>query len=178
MNYLIFDLGGVLVSFDAKKMLAEKGLCNYYDKLFPDLWNEYDRGCIVEKDMVADYPELEDLMAHWTDFLNPLALADVHFDCPVYILSNLPEKAYCRVKELGILDGVSGGVFSFQEGLIKPEKEIYTRLLERYDLDPSHGLMIDDRLENVIAARACGLQAHLHQDVERTLEVIAEWLVQ
>jgi HAD superfamily hydrolase (TIGR01509 family) len=50
-----------------------------------------------------------------------------------------------------------GEIISCEEGLVKPEKEIYSLLLERFCLDPAQTMFIDDRKENVIAAAELGI---------------------
>jgi HAD superfamily hydrolase (TIGR01509 family) len=42
-------------------------------------------------------------------------------------------------------------------GLNKPEREIYSLLLERFSLDPKQTMFIDDRKENVVAAAELGI---------------------
>ncbi|HUX44671.1 MAG TPA: HAD family phosphatase [Terracidiphilus sp.] len=50
-------------------------------------------------------------------------------------------------------------VWSYQLGMIKPKPEIYLHTLERLGTRPDETLFLDDRLENVEAARALGLVA-------------------
>lgn len=50
-------------------------------------------------------------------------------------------------------------VLSGQIGLIKPDPAIYNYLLNKFNLDPADCVFIDDQLENVQAARMCGMQA-------------------
>lgn len=62
---------------------------------------------------------------------------------------------------IGTLEGV---VVSGDEGAVKPDPEIYRILLDRYDLDPTRALFVDDSARNVEAARALGLHGHLFTD--------------
>ena len=67
-------------------------------------------------------------------------------------------------------------VFSAEEGLSKPEPEIYRRALSRLDVVPQDAIYVDDRLKNVQGARQVGMHA-LHfadsvgvrQEIERLL---------
>ena len=52
-------------------------------------------------------------------------------------------------------------VISCEEHFIKPEKEIYLRLREKYGLKPSECLFTDDRMVNVLGAKAIGMEAVL-----------------
>jgi putative hydrolase of the HAD superfamily len=52
-------------------------------------------------------------------------------------------------------------VISAEEGLRKPQPEIYMRTLRRMQVTASESVFVDDVLENVEAARGLGLQAIL-----------------
>ena len=62
-------------------------------------------------------------------------------------------------------------VFSAEEGIAKPDAEIYRRTLARLDVHAHEALFLDDRVENVNTARAVGMQA-IH--VTSAAQMIAE----
>ena len=64
----------------------------------------------------------------------------------------------CIRDRFQLLDGV---VISCEEHFIKPEKEIYLRLCDKYGLKPSECLFTDDRMVNVLGAKAIGMEAVL-----------------
>ena len=68
---------------------------------------------------------------------------------------NLPGHGEIRHR---LLDGM---VISCEEHFIKPEKEIYLRLRDKYGLKPSECLFTDDRMVNVLGAKAIGMEAVL-----------------
>ncbi len=61
------------------------------------------------------------------------------------------------IKRLGLDQLVDLMVFSAEEGVAKPDLEIYRRTLKRLEVQPAEALFIDDRIENVEAAAALGL---------------------
>ncbi|MBQ2392554.1 MAG: HAD-IA family hydrolase, partial [Alistipes sp.] len=65
-----------------------------------------------------------------------------------------------------------GEVVSCEEGVCKPEREIYQLLLSRYGLNPSETLFIDDRQENIEAAEREGIVGfHFNRnDIGATIE--------
>jgi epoxide hydrolase-like predicted phosphatase len=66
-------------------------------------------------------------------------------------------------------------VFSGEEGVKKPNPEIFRRALARLGAQPAEALFVDDMGENVAAARALGMHAiHFtpHTDLRRELEQI------
>ena len=50
-------------------------------------------------------------------------------------------------------------IWSFQHRMIKPDPEIYHLLLEKLGTSPEETLFLDDKLENIEAARRLGIQA-------------------
>lgn len=50
-------------------------------------------------------------------------------------------------------------VFSCEEGEVKPELEIYLRLLNKIDFPPEEVIFIDDKFENIEAARKLKMKA-------------------
>ena len=51
---------------------------------------------------------------------------------------------------------MDGGIYSYQDRLIKPDPAIFQLLLSRYDLKAQECLFIDDKEENTQAARQLG----------------------
>ncbi|MBO0610164.1 HAD family phosphatase [Myceligenerans salitolerans] len=63
---------------------------------------------------------------------------------------------------IGLLHGV---LVSGRVGLAKPDVRIYQHLAESFDVDPARAVFVDDKQENVDAARACGFHAIRFTDV-------------
>lgn len=66
---------------------------------------------------------------------------------------------------IGLLDGV---VVSGRVGLAKPDVRIFELLAGRFDVDPAHAVFVDDKQENIDAARGCGFHAIRFTDAETT----------
>ena len=47
-------------------------------------------------------------------------------------------------------------IISGQENLIKPNIAIYNLAVERFNLNPSETVFIDDKIENIISAKKIG----------------------
>lgn len=56
-------------------------------------------------------------------------------------------------------DYFDGIITSFAEGVCKPEAKIFRTVIDRYRLDPSETLLLDDSEANCEAARALGINA-------------------
>ena len=61
------------------------------------------------------------------------------------------------------MEQVDGAVFSFEVQATKPEREIYDALLEKYQLNPTECVFLDDNRSNIIAANQLGMATiHFH----------------
>ena len=79
---------------------------------------------------------------------------------PCYALTNMEAETYPRRYErFAFLRWFAGTVVSSAEGVIKPEPEIFRRLLSRYALVAERTVFIDDSPVNIDAASALGMVA-------------------
>ena len=63
---------------------------------------------------------------------------------------------------------MDGAVFSFQCRLIKPEEEVPVFVRGRgSELTPEESIFLDDRPENVEAARKCGIHGIVFENFEQ-----------
>lgn len=192
---IVFDMGNVLLDFDPQRVVerycadeAEQALI--LRELFqaPE-WLMADRGVIRDRDRYAllrdrvapEHREaLKNCCYHWDFCMDPLPGARSFVeDCRragyrTYILSNASDLFFTYFNNFSPLSDFDGAVISCQELLLKPEREIYLRLLERYDLRPEECFFIDDRSENVEAARAVGMEGHVFQNDYPALRTLLE----
>lgn len=188
---IVFDLGNVLVEFNVDKMIHHFFSSNHEevkDFYFTSLWNEYDQGLHSKEEMVEmgvkRFPKLKDeintLMENWTQFVLPIknnieylkALRKMGYH--VYILSNIPEDDTLYLKSLGVFDSINGGIFSYQVKMIKPDKRIYECLLDTYHLYASDCLFLDDRKDNILAAKSLGFHVIHVDDVNQVIRKVEE----
>ena len=94
----------------------------------------------------------------------------------VYVLSNACNKFFEYFPKHYDLDSFDGIIVSSKVRLIKPDVRIYELLCNTYGLKPQECLFVDDRLENVEAARKIGIHAVVfegdYQVVKDALEKI------
>jgi FMN phosphatase YigB (HAD superfamily) len=69
---------------------------------------------------------------------------------------------------------VTSLTLSFEVGAVKPEPAIYLRCLESLGVEPAEAVFVDDRRENVDAARALGMEALLFEDEDRLAADLAQ----
>lgn len=76
-------------------------------------------------------------------------------------------------EELDLRADFDGMHYSAELGCAKPDAAFFTAIEGRVDLAPEEMLLLDDRGENVDAARGCGWAAHLWTPASRLRDVLA-----
>lgn len=141
---IIFDLGGVLLEID---------------------WERY------REDQQSEFIS-EDLRPY--EQFNPRMLALLKRLRPVYklaIISNASSRAVMERKfRLSLL--VDLLVFDDEEGVSKPDARIYLITLERLAVRPEETIFVDDKIENVEAARYLGMRAIHFQNARQAVAEI------
>jgi len=199
IKFLIFDLGGVLIDVDVNQTVAAlsvlsgrtlQDITSSYKK-YPEFF-AYERGemsdvefrefikqafsfeaddIVLDKAwnaMITDFPLsiislLEKLKPNYT--LAVLSNTNqIHLD---YINSQLVPK---RTTQYSLNDFFHKHYYSHQVGKRKPEPEIYQKVLEENDFDPSETLFFDDRVDNIDAAAALGIQTFLVEHPSQVLD--------
>ena len=69
-----------------------------------------------------------------------------------------------------------GGIISYREHLIKPDLQVYRLLLERYGLEASECVFIDDLKENVNAAKNLGINGIVFENYEQAKKELEDIL--
>ena len=174
---IIFDIYNVVVRFDSEKQIATNHLdpedLDFFPVLFGcTLWNDCDLGYFYSKQsflepLIEEYPDQEThirkiLANPWPLFMDPDkevcdSFQELSKKYDLYFLSNICEEEFDFVRNQPWFRCFKGHNNSYEAHLMKPQKEIYTGLLEKYDLDPTQCLFIDDTEENLITARELGI---------------------
>lgn len=102
----------------------------------------------------------------------------------IYLLSNAQESfTVPEMEELGILGYFDGIMISSEEGLCKPQRQFFERLLEKYRLRHEDCLMVgNDKTSDMLGANNVGIDGlYIHQDISPEVtdesEVIAKWKI-
>ena len=180
---IIFDLGNVILEFNGKKQASEFTKIEEEKELLNNVmfssqeWLDLDRGTLevdtaieIFKSKLPDNLKniVEKIMNTWSDYL------DIQFNMlevvkklkengyKTYILSNAPVKIEEYLNDIEFIKYFDGRVISALEKVSKPEKEIYLRLFDKYNLVPEESFFIDDKKENIDAANSLGMKGHIH----------------
>ena len=198
INTVVFDIGMVLVYFRWRELYAELGFEGERFERIAEAtvhnpwWTEFDKGGISVEEIVDKYaesaPEYREDIAKIYDYADKfVTLYD--YSIPwirelkdrgykVYILSNWSEPAYEANKDthLRFLKEVDGAIMSYKERMIKPNREIYQLLCDRFCINPSEAVFLDDNLANVKAAKEFGLHALLFENYEQAKDELERYL--
>ena len=82
---------------------------------------------------------------------------------PVAMLSNVDTRLANLLREFGLYDPFSPCLLSCEMGVDKPDLKAYEILLNQLKLPAGDVVFIDDRLENVEAAKKMGIDAILFE---------------
>ena len=77
---------------------------------------------------------------------------------------------------LSFMPLIDGGVISYEVKSVKPEPGIYEALIGKYDLIPEECVFLDDREENVEAARQKGFHGIVVEGYEQASEALDKLL--
>jgi FMN phosphatase YigB (HAD superfamily) len=192
---IIFDIGNVLVAYRPEEYLDRFGFDENVRKavlhgIFHNKnWEELDRGTIDEAEAIRRFceeaPEVEaeirKVMENWKELLIPLPetieiLRELkEKEYKVFALSNYHKAAFAKIlAENDFFSLLDGRVISYEIHLVKPEKEIYEYILNKYQLKPEESLFVDDMQRNLDGASLCGIHTHLFDTPLRFKEYLKE----
>ncbi|MDR2647867.1 MAG: HAD family phosphatase [Oscillospiraceae bacterium] len=188
---IIFDMGGVLLSFSWDELHQEyfsafssAQLSQIDDALVHSgIWNRMDRGDLDEQQTIdaacARLPQvfhaaIDHMVKTYLDFMpvihatNDYARELKAQGFGIYLLSNAPY-AFHRVKRrIPCFDCFDGVFASCDVRLLKPQREIYLCFLERFNLDAKDCFFVDDTQANIDGAAAVGIAGHCFADRDIT----------
>lgn len=76
----------------------------------------------------------------------------------------------------GLLDGFTGRVYSFEIGYRKPERKFFEQALTLAETTVNKSLFIDDKIENIVTAKALGFLTVHYRSHEEFAEEISHIL--
>jgi 2-haloacid dehalogenase len=190
INTIIFDLGNVLIDwnplyvFNSTYFESQEKRDYFFNHICTMDWNEQqDAGrSVVEatQELVERFPDWEqpirDYYGRWTEMLGgPIAESVEIFrqlkdsgKYKTYALTNWQAGLFdIALVRYNFLHWFDGRVVSGEEKTRKPFPEFYQRLLDRYSVNPSEALFIDDSLRNIKAAEAMGINCIHFQNPEQ-----------
>ena len=197
---LVFDMGNVLVYYDSRRASrafaadeAEMELVNTAVFISPE-WIMLDMGVISDEEALrriqARLPQghareaARLCMEHWHEYcmwpvpgMEELVVSLKEQGWKLYLCSNAAIRMVDCYRDvipgIGLFDGI---LFSAEVKCMKPQKEMYRHLFERFHLRPEECFFIDDQPLNIQGAGECGMDGYCFADgdVEKLKEVLEE----
>lgn len=196
MKALVFDFGGVLVDWNPHHLYdsyfgSKEKATWFLENICTNEWNsQMDGGkpfCQGVAELSAQYPEYaKDIEAYFNRWIEMMGTEIEgmygllqEYKAKGYTLlglTNWSSETFCQVKDVyPIFKLLDGMVVSAEEHCIKPSPKIYQILLERFGLNASDCVFIDDRQPNIDGADAVGMTGILFtsaQDLREKLESV------
>ena len=175
---IVFDMGNVLLLFDRDRFLDDVGvegadrrvlMNNVYLSLE---WAKMDRGSMTDaqaaESMCARLPErlhekVHKLVDQWDRPIYPVpGMAELIKNLKaagyrIYLLSNASYRQHEYWPRVPGSEYFDGTLISADVKLVKPERQIYELLCEKFSLKPDECLFIDDSAMNIEGAEGAGM---------------------
>jgi 2-haloacid dehalogenase len=179
INSIIFDLGGVLIDWNPDYLFKDV-FDNEEDKKFffenictPDWNEEQDAGRTIEDGtnlLIQHFPEHEANIRMFYDKWEQMLKGPIQDTVDIFktlkesnnfkilALTNWSAELFpVALEKYYFLHWFDGRVVSGEEKTRKPHKEIYDIIINRFNLEPSTTLFIDDNIRNINAANELGI---------------------
>ena len=200
MKNIVFDMGNVLLAYDSSRVCrhfiedeAERQIVETSVFISPE-WVMLDMGLISEEEalekMQSRIPdehgkEMARLcFEHWHEYcmweidgMREVVKELKEKGYGIYLCSNASVRLLdCYQKVIPGIEYFDGVLFSAEVKCMKPQKEMYGHLFERFSLKPEECFFIDDLAKNIEGARACGMDGYCFadRDVEKLKQVLKE----
>lgn len=193
----VFDLGKVLLDFDygvALRQLA-RHVSHRSDRqlrawlLETPMLERYETGLMTSREFFDQFAAAHGFQGTYETFRR--VFADIFTPIPemielharlrrrgvrTCIFSNTNEIAIAQIRDrFPFYRDFEWHVLSYEERLMKPAPGIYAALERRTGARAERLCYLDDRPENVDAARACGWQAAVHVSPEHSAAALRGW---
>lgn len=188
MKNIVFDMGKVLINYDSGRCSryfmedeAERREVETSVFVSPE-WLLLDMGVISEEEALKrmqgrlDTPHAKEMakqcLEHWHEHcmwgmegMVEVLKALKEKGHRLYICSNASIRLLsCYREAIPGIEYFDGVLFSAEVKCMKPQKEMYRHLFERFRLDPAECFFIDDLQLNIDGGKACGMDGYCFAD--------------
>jgi 2-haloacid dehalogenase len=192
---IVFDIGGVLVRLNHRpilEFLAAHGAPTHDPAAVLErlALTEHECGRLHGQELLERLAALtrapvalSDVRAKWLDmFKIDAPMADLAHRLSeryrVYLLSNIGDLHWVHLlREYSVHRIGHGALPSYLAGVMKPHEGIYAQAERRFGLTPAATVFVDDRADNIVAARARGWHGIVHADFGSTRRALRDLAV-
>ena len=196
---IILDMGNVLLEWNKDKILQDisdtkKDYLILDKSIFQSgLWERLDLGTMTREELVLKVvsmigktyqQKVEEVIWNWPSYIAiytevfPVLSEAKKKGHRIFVLSNtskvfydLLEKQLSPLKEL--LDGF---VLSCDIKAIKPDLAMFEEILDKYQLDPTNCVFLDDIEDNTMAAEKLGIKAYQVKKRSDVVDILKSYI--
>ena len=190
---IILDMGNVLLEWNKDKILqgvsdTKKDYLILDKTIFQSgLWEKLDFGTMTREELVLEVvsmigntyqKKVEEVIWNWPSYIDiytevfPVLSELKKKGHRIFVLSNTSKVFYDLLDEQlsPLKEVLDGFVLSCDIKAIKPDLAMFKEILDKYQLDPTHCVFLDDIEDNTSAAEKLGIKAY---QVKKRSDVVA-----
>lgn len=180
---IILDVGGIL--FDDSKRNIEQVLNKNCDLIYKNAYGPGFKECLLGYKTIKEHINSLHNNTNFNDISYVLNKDNLSITYPlikenlkyikqlkiegykIYLLTNITEESYNYINSvISINRDFDGGIYSYQEHLVKPDYKIYQLLINKFKLNKEESIFFDDKMKNVIAASNIGIKSVVFKSID------------
>ena len=196
---IILDMGNVLLEWDKDKILqgvsdTKKDYLMLDKTIFQSgLWERLDFGTMAREELVLKVvsmigstyqKKVEEVIWNWPSYIDiytevfPVLSELKKKGHRIFVLSNTSKVFYDLLEEQlsPIKELLDGFVLSCDIKAIKPDLAIFKEILDKYQLDPTNCVFLDDIEDNTSAAEKLGIKAYQVKKRSDVVDILKSYI--
>jgi HAD superfamily hydrolase (TIGR01509 family) len=137
-----------------------------------EFWQKYalEKNIVLSKDWAKKYKDIIEKSMRKNEALYTLIAKLKEKKITVGLLSNIDSPYVKMIRDYGFYDPFDPCLLSCDTGMRKPDPKAYEHLLDTLQMPPEGVVFIDDKIENVEAAKKLGIDAVQYSSNEQILK--------
>lgn len=180
---IILDVGGIL--FDDSKKHIENILNKNCELIYKIAYGKGFKECLLGQKTVQEHIDSLVTVTDFEDIKYILAKENLEKSYPLmtknfeyirslkhkgyklYLLTNITEDSYNYINDVIDINKIfEGGIYSYQEHLVKPNPDIYKLIIDRFKLNKEETIFFDDKEVNITSAYNEGIKSIIFNSID------------
>ena len=196
---IILDMGNVLLEWNKDKILqgvsdTKKDYLILDKTIFQSgLWERLDLGTMSREELVLKVvsmigrtyqKKVEEVIWNWPNYIEiftevfPILSEAKKKGHRIFVLSNTSKVFYDLLEEQlsPIKELLDGFILSCDIKAIKPDLVMFKEILDKYQLDPTNCVFLDDIEDNTIAAEKLGIKSYQVKKRSHVVDILKSYI--
>lgn len=196
---IILDMGNVLLEWNKDKILqgvsdTKKDYLILDKVIFQSgLWEKLDFGTMTREELVLEVvsmigntyqKKVEEVIWNWPSYIDiytevfPVLSELKKKGHRIFVLSNTSKVFYDLLEEQlsSLKELLDGFVLSCDIKAIKPDLTMFKEILDKYQLNPTNCVFLDDIEDNTIAAKKLGIRAYQIKKRSDVVDILKSYI--